>query len=96
MLRITEIGLSEASFDVAEVLKVRPYLTFDQDFILSENSTALFDSITVVLSYKKFNEIDSWFSIGKIVFICLTIIYLLQSFNTNISELIVSPIEKML
>jgi hypothetical protein len=50
----------------------------------------------VVISYSDYNAIDSWFSIGKILFICFTIIYLLQSFNTNISELIVTPIEKML
>jgi hypothetical protein len=30
------------------------------------------------------------------IFVCVTIIYLLASFSTNIGELIINPIEKML
>jgi hypothetical protein len=34
-LRITEIDLAEAEINVYDILKVRPYLTLDPDFILS-------------------------------------------------------------
>jgi L-asparagine transporter-like permease len=56
------------------------------------NSITNKNSISVVLSFKNYNRIDSWFSIFKIIVICIIIIYLLQAFNNNISNLIVSPI----
>jgi hypothetical protein len=92
LLRITEIGVSETDIDVLQILKIRPNLTLDSDFIISQNSTSIMDAITIIVSYESYNQLDSWFSIAKIIFICLTILYLLQSFNTNIQELIVTPI----
>lgn len=39
---------------------------------------------------------DAGFSIATTTFICLTIVYLLSSFSTNINDLIIIPIERML
>ena len=68
-----------------EILAYRPSLT--------KNSNDNF--ITVIINYREFNKIDSIFSIVKIIFICLIIMYLLNSFNDHTSELIINPIEKM-
>jgi hypothetical protein len=54
------------------------------------------NSISILLSFKPYNNIDAYFSICKIIVICAVIIYLLNAFNSNITHLIVAPIEKML
>lgn len=60
------------------------------------NSKVRYEYISIILSYKPFNKIDAYFSICKIIVICVVIVYLLQAFNHNITNLIVTPIEKML
>ena len=84
-LRITDIGISESEVDVEEILARRPSL--------SRNGNDNF--ITVIVDYREFNKLDSIFSMVKIIFICLIIMYLLSSFNEHTSELIINPIEKM-
>lgn len=81
-MRITDIGIAEYEVDTGRVMKKRPGLS------LNGND----GFVTVIVDYHEFNKIDSIFSIVKIVFICLIIMYLLNSFNDHTSELIIDPI----
>jgi cobalamin-dependent methionine synthase I len=84
--------VSEVSVNVEQILQARNNtLTLNIKEGDAEKNT-----VTIILSCNKFNIIDSWFSIGKILFICLIIVYLLNTFNTSITQLITEPIERML
>lgn len=84
-MRLTDIGISEYEVNIGKIIKVRP------DIVTNENEA----SITIIINYYNFNKLDSIFSIIKIIFICLIIMYLLNSFNEHTNELIIEPIEKM-
>ncbi len=84
--------VAETEFNVTQVFNVRnSQLSLRDSVIDSETNT-----VTIILSCRRYSELGSWLSIGKILFICLAIVYLLNTFNEKISQLITEPIEKIL
>jgi hypothetical protein len=90
-LRVNDIIISEVNINIQQIQSIH-----NIPLTLNPNTNNSKTSISIIVSCRNFNVVDSWFSLTTILFICAMIVYLLFTFNNSITSLITEPIEKML
>jgi hypothetical protein len=76
--RSADLGVFIQTLDVTAITQIRPNLS-------NYSNQNIASSLAIFVNYQSYNSIDSGFSIATTTFICLTIIYLLSEFSSNIN-----------